>query len=110
MSKPIFFYSKNCPLCQYLAEHFNIDWFQFFQMIDIDKKAVRDKVMRSKNVSITKVPCILVFKLTEDNKTIVNKYEGEIVQQWIVRNILQPLQQPRPIETKTDIIKVENKV
>jgi hypothetical protein len=89
-NRPIFFYSKNCKICQYLAENFNINWNNYFDMINIDKKDIRDKILKSKNIKISKIPCILVSNLV-NNKIIVNKYEGEIVREWIIRNILQPM-------------------
>lgn len=91
MNKPKFFYSRNCQLCQYLAENININWDQWFDMICIDSKVIRDKITNSKNVRINKVPCILVSQVSDKNKTLIHKYEGEIVKQWIVQNIIKPL-------------------
>lgn len=87
MNKPIFFYSRNCPLCTYFAENINIDWFKYFDMINIDNKKIRDKILSSKNIKINKIPCILTFK-NINNNIVIDKYEGEIVEQWIFKNII----------------------
>lgn len=87
MNKPIFFYSRNCALCTYFAENINIDWFTYFNMINIDNKKVRDKILSSKNIKINKVPCILTFK-NVNNNIVIDKYEGEIAKQWILQNII----------------------
>src|SRR5579872_3501247 len=81
---PIFLYSKNCELCQYLANNINIDWFKYFIMIDVDKKDVRNKIINSKNIIVNEIV---------NDKIIVNKYEVPIVKEWIIKNILQ-LEQP----------------
>lgn len=85
MNKPIFFYSKNCPICRYLAENINIDWYKYFNMINVDNKKIRDKILSSTHIRIKKVPCILSYG---NDNTIINKYEGEIVYQWIIQNIV----------------------
>lgn len=91
MNKPKFFYSRNCQLCKYLAENVSINWDEWFDMICIDSKVIRDKIVNSKNVKINKVPCILVSQLSEKNKTLIHKYEGVIVKEWIIQNIIKPL-------------------
>jgi len=106
MNKPKFFYSRNCQLCQYLAENVNITWNEYFDMVCIDSKEIRDKIVKSKNVKINKVPCILVQQVDEKNKTLIHKYEGEIVREWIIQNILKPLEQNKrkqePLEEKEE--------
>src|SRR5277367_6340018 len=98
MNKPKFFYSRNCQLCQYLAENININWDQWFDMICIDSKVIRDKITNSKNVRINKVPCILVSQVSDKNKKLIHKYEGEIVKQWIIQNIIKPLNERKKNE------------
>ena len=67
-----------------------------FKLICIDNEKIRSQVLNSKNIKISKVPCILILY----NDGGLEKYEGEDAFNWVESIInklspVQPVQQPQ---------------
>ena len=63
-----------------------------FKLVCIDNEKVRNQVLNSKNIKITKVPCILILY----NDGGLEKYEGDDAFNWVESIIgqIQPVKQP----------------
>ena len=81
---------RNCPV--------NLEAMVGLSFLCVDNEKIRKKIVKSKNIQINSVPCLLILYNTGD----VEKFEGTRVFEWIddiVRHNLppqQPPQQPPP--------------
>jgi hypothetical protein len=81
---------RNCPV--------NLEAMVGLSFLCVDNEKIRKKIVKSKNIQINSVPCLLILYNTGD----VEKFEGTRVFEWIddvVRHNLppqQPPQQPSP--------------
>jgi len=82
----VLLYSRNCKLCRELFSKLAIDWDKYFKMVSVDNKIVRGVITGEKsNIKVNKVPCLLVPK----KDGFLLKYEGPVVKEWILTNILK---------------------
>ena len=90
MSDPeylVILYSKYSPECQKILQVYNPNLMGYFKLVCIDSAMIRARLSKSKSIQITTVPCVLL--VYPRNK--VEKFEGEGVTDWILRQIAQNL-------------------
>jgi len=90
MSDPeylVILYSKYSPECQKILQVYNPNLMGYFKLVCIDSAIIRARLAKSKSIQITTVPCVLL--VYPRNK--VEKFEGEGVTDWILRQIAQNL-------------------
>ena len=84
----LFLWSKFSPKCSELIQSIPPECKRFFHFINIDSKSVRENILKSSSVSITKVPCVLVVHIDG----LISTYEGESTIE-IIKNIYSISQQ-----------------
>lgn len=95
-SQPILIYSKYCAVSSKLFQELKLPWTSLFKLISIDNTEVRNMIDKSKSVKIKQVPCILILGNSENGAVNLYKYEGNLVKDWISKNILQKIKEPSP--------------
>ena len=78
----MFLFSRFSPKCSKLIESIPDNCRKYFYFLCMDNSEIRNKIMNSSSVKVTKVPCILVIH----TDGIISTYEADGALE-IVKNI-----------------------
>jgi hypothetical protein len=90
MSDPeymVILYSKYSYHCKKILQVYNPELMNYFKLVCIDSSVIRSRLAKSKSIQITTVPSVLL--VYPGNK--VERFEGDGVTDWILRQIAQNL-------------------